>query len=73
MSEHELSPDEMREAEIIESCAKFVEDFPWILPLFESREVNLATDDAACAVQEQIAAGIRNCARSILSKNKADP
>lgn len=44
-----------------EACAKVAEDFHWSLPMFESSEINEATDDAACAVSEQIAAAI--CAR----------
>lgn len=48
----------------IERIAAMVDDFPWVLPLYHdggysAADLNEATDNAACAVQEQIAAAIR--------------
>ena len=42
-----------------ERCAKLVDDFPWILPMFDDKSMNEATDDAAESVREQIANAIR--------------
>lgn len=51
---------------IIESIAKAIdEDFSWILPMSESREINEATDDAACSVQDQIVTFVRKLAEQI--------
>lgn len=43
----------------LEEAANIAEDIHWMLPMYESAEANEASDDAACAVQEQIAAAIR--------------
>jgi hypothetical protein len=50
----------------LDEAAKLAEDFGWMLPMYESAEVNEASDDAACEVQRQIAAAIRS--RAALSK-----
>lgn len=42
----------------LKAAAEIAEDFSWQLPLYESREANEASDDAACATCEQIAAAI---------------
>jgi hypothetical protein len=42
-----------------ERIAQLVDDFSWILPMFKNRDMNIASDDAAEAVKEQIAAAIR--------------
>ena len=42
-----------------EQCAKIAADFNWVLPMYGDMALNSATDDAACSVQEQIAAAIR--------------
>jgi hypothetical protein len=48
-------------AEEREACAKVADDFMWCLPLYEKgADANIASDDAACAVQAEIAAAIRN-------------
>lgn len=47
--------EDMREA-----AAKMADDFHWILPMYEDAATNEATDDAACAVMEQIATAIRS-------------
>lgn len=48
-------------AEEREACAKVADNFLWCLPLYEKgADANIASDDAACAVQAEIAAAIRN-------------
>lgn len=46
-------------AAALEEAAKLAAEFHWQLPMYADAAVNEATDDAACAVQEQIAAAIR--------------
>jgi hypothetical protein len=42
-----------------ERDAQIAADFNWVLPMYGDMALNSATDDAACSVQEQIAAAIR--------------
>lgn len=46
-------------AEALEEAAMLADNFGWTLPMFTDAAINEATDDAACAVQSQIADAIR--------------
>jgi molybdopterin synthase catalytic subunit len=52
-------------AEILEECAKMVDDFHWTIPFYKDENINNVTDDVACMVQEQISAAIRAMAHPI--------
>ena len=43
----------------MEMAAGIADDFGWVLPLHGNKELDETTDDAACAVCDQIAAAIR--------------
>lgn len=45
---------------IAKHIAEMAADFGWILPVLKTRELNNATDDAACAVMQQFADAIRS-------------
>lgn len=53
MTEAEIRADERQK------IADFIADFGWNLPMYENKEINIATDEAACSVCEQIAATVR--------------
>jgi hypothetical protein len=51
-------------ADALEEAAHSIEtDFGWQLPMFDDRRLNEVSDDAACAVQEQIVRFVRALAR----------
>lgn len=52
MTEAEIRADERKK------IAAMIADFSWVLPLYEERRLNEVSDDAACSVQEQIAAAV---------------
>ncbi len=54
----DASPTDARDA-VLEEVAKFVDEFGWQLPMYNSQHLNDISDDTACAVQEQIAVAIR--------------
>lgn len=46
-------------ARVREECARLVDEFHWILPVYQVTAENRASDDAAEEVREQIARAIR--------------
>lgn len=43
----------------LEAAAKVADGCHWVLPMYDNKEMNIASDDAAESVSEQIAAAIR--------------
>jgi hypothetical protein len=60
MSDAEIRADERRK--VLIEVAAMVDDFGWVLPLYEDKQVNLASDDAACEVCSQIARKLKSMA-----------
>jgi hypothetical protein len=59
--ERVLRADERRN--VLAEVEALIDDFSWTLPLLNGVEINIATDDAACSVQDQIGAAVRKLQR----------
>jgi hypothetical protein len=61
-------PTDVIIAMVLEAAAQEAEAFSWVLPMYNRPDLDQATDDAACAVQEQIAAALRARARAYIER-----